>query len=96
MLTLARRADSVSAYVAPQPKRPDLGQVADIVGVTGCREPVAEGPEFVGGHGFCNHATADGLSYCPYHQRQNVASYSRKLISQTLAPFGLRYQKRAA
>ena len=84
MLTLPSRAESVSAYVAPKPSAPDLGQLASIVDVTGCRWPVRDDPEFVGGMAFCNHDAADGSSYCPYHAQQAIAAYSRKLIRATL------------
>lgn len=95
MLTLPERALSVSAYVAPKPVAPDLGQLASIVDVTGCKWPVRDDPEFVGGKAFCNHTAADGSSYCPYHKAK--ATYIPKVKpASSLGSIGLRFEKRAA
>ena len=96
VLTLPARAESVSAYISPPVVKPDEGQLASIVDVTGCKWPVRDDPEFVGGFAFCNHAKADNGPYCPYHAKENVASYSRKLINRTLGSIGLRFGRRAA
>ena len=96
MLTLPARAESVSAYISPPVVKPDEGQLASIVDVTGCKWPVRDDPDFVGGFAFCNHAKADNGPYCPYHAKENVASYSRKLINRTLGSIGLRFGRRAA
>ena len=79
------------AYVPPPPP-PDEGQLASIVDVTGCRWPVKDDPDMIGRQAFCNHAQKDGSAYCPYHASVNVAPYSRKLISKTLASIGLRFK----
>lgn len=84
MLTLPRRAESVSKYVAPAAPKPDEGQLASIVDVKGCRWPVRDDAEFVGGVAFCNHGTDGGSSYCPYHSKKSSAAYSRKLIRKTV------------
>jgi hypothetical protein len=95
MLTLPSRALSVSAYVAPKPVAPDLGQLASIVDVTGCKWPVRDDPEFVGGKAFCNHTAADGSSYCPYHKGRATLTVKVKPVT-SLGPIGLRFEKRAA
>lgn len=82
MLTLPQSAGFVSSYVYPPPRKPDEGQLASIVDVSGCKWPVRDDPEFVGGQAFCNHGT-NGATYCPFHKQASVASYSRSLIRQT-------------
>lgn len=62
---------------------PDFSSAVGIVEVTGCRWAVGYNPEIPGGHLFCNHGTDEGQSYCEFHMRENVASYSRKLIRKT-------------
>lgn len=74
MLTLAESAGSVSRIVSVPVAVPDLGQLASIVDVTGCRWPVRDDAAFVGGVAFCNHSQEDGSSYCPYHAGRNRAS----------------------
>lgn len=83
LTTLASRADSVSAYVQPNPFVPDEGHLASIVDVTGCRWPVKDDPAFVGGVAFCNHAQKDGSSYCAHHAHINKAPYSDELLRRT-------------
>lgn len=82
-LPLPERAASVSSYVAPKLPAPDLGQLASIVDVTGCRWPVTDDAAFIGGVAFCNHGQDEGSSYCPYHRAMNKASYSDELIRRT-------------
>lgn len=85
MFTLPARAEFVlSTYKVPDPRIPDEGQLASIVDVTGCKWPVRDDAEFVGGVAFCNHAVEGDKSYCPYHAQINVASYSRGLIRKTI------------
>jgi len=68
MLSLPERAGSVSAYVTPKIPAPDLGQLASIVDVTGCKWPVRDDPSFIGGQAFCNHEKRDDKGpYCPFH-----------------------------
>lgn len=81
------------ALPVPDP-RPDMGNLASIIDVTGCRWPVKDDPSFIGGVGFCNHDT-DGKTYCPYHTQQSVASYSQTLIKRTTR-HALSVYKRAA
>ena len=95
MLTLPDRAESVSLYVAPKPVEPDLGQLASIVDVTGCKWPVRDDLEFIGGIACCNHVTADGASYCEYHAAQSVSKTQPKPI-MSIGALGLRFGKRAA
>jgi hypothetical protein len=95
MLTLPERAESVLKFVTPKPVAPDLGQLASIVDVTGCKWPVRDDAEFIGGIAFCNHEAADGASYCPYHAEAAKAKVKAKPIL-SLGAFGLRYGKRAA
>ena len=81
MLTLPSSAESVSVYVSPKLAAPDLGQLASIVDVTGCKWPVREDPDFIGGQAFCNHPKRDDDSpYCPYHAAKAKAAYSDVLI----------------
>jgi hypothetical protein len=97
MLTLPSSAESVSAYVAPKLPAPDLGQLASIVDVTGCKWPVREDADFIGGQAFCNHPKRDDDSpYCPYHAKIASTPYRMKLDGKTLAAFGLRFKQRAA
>jgi GcrA cell cycle regulator len=96
MLSLASRAESVSAYVSSRPSVPDQGQLASIIDVTGCRWPVKDDPSFVGGVAFCNHDQKEGSSYCAYHARKAVMPYKPKPIEGTLGPLGLRFPRRAA
>jgi GcrA cell cycle regulator len=84
MLTLPDRADSVLRIVSPPPVVPDQGQLASIVDVTGCRWPVADNPDFVGGVAFCNHSQREKSPYCEYHAQVNVAPYSREAIRRTI------------
>lgn len=85
MFTLPARAEFVlSAYKVPDPRIPDEGQLASIVDVTGCKWPVRDDAEFVGGVAFCNYAVDGDKSYCPYHAQINVASFSRSLIRKTI------------
>ena len=84
MLTLPERAGSVMRIVEPAPTPPDQGQLASIVDVSGCRWPVKDDPEFIGGVAFCNHGQRDGSPYCEYHARVNVAPYSREAIRNTI------------
>lgn len=95
MLTLPRSAESVSKYVAPALPKPDEGQIASIVDVTGCRWPVRDDVEFVGGIAFCNHQAAAGASYCPYHTKVSSAAYSRKLIRETVRSAIFVYERAA-
>ena len=97
MLTLPGRAEFViSKRVSPVIAKPDEGQLASIVDVTGCRWAVSFDEKAPGGHLFCNHATDEGQSYCPYHRQENVASYSRTLISNTVRAAWHAYKARAA
>lgn len=75
---------------------PSLGNLAGILDVTGCRFPVREDADFIGGQAFCNCAQREGSSYCEYHHQLTSTPYKMKLDGKTLAAFGLRYQKRAA
>jgi hypothetical protein len=84
MLTLASENGFVMRIVEPPPVVPDQGQLASIVDVTGCRWPVRDDPDFVGGVAFCNHTQRDGSPYCPYHARENIAPYSREVIRRTI------------
>jgi hypothetical protein len=84
MLTLASSAGSVLRIVEPAPVVPDCGQLASIVDVTGCRWPVKDDPEFVGGVAFCNHAQRENSPYCPYHAQEGVVPYSRETIARTI------------
>jgi hypothetical protein len=95
MLTLPDRAESVSVYVAPKPVAPDLGQLASIVDVTGCKWPVQDDLAFVGGIAFCNHEAADGSSYCPWHRERATLKVKPKPVL-SLGPIGLRFEKRRA
>lgn len=97
MLTLPGRAEFViSAFKAPAMTKPDEGQLASIIDVTGCKWPVKDDPAYVGGVAFCNHHADEGQSYCPYHRAESVASYSRTLISKTVRSAWHVYNKRAA
>jgi GcrA cell cycle regulator len=84
MLTLASESGFVMRTVEPAPTPPDQGQLASIVDVTGCRWPVADNPDFVGGVAFCNHGQRENSPYCEYHARVNVAPYSREAICRTI------------
>lgn len=96
MLTLPVRAEFVlSAYHPPAVTKPDEGQLASIVDVTGCKWPVRDDPEFVGGIACCNHATDEGKPYCPYHTQESIATYSRTLIRKTVKD-AIKTVKRAA
>ena len=84
MLTLPSSAGFVSSFVSPPTPRPDEGQLASIVDVAGCKWPVREDSDFIGGQAFCNHTKRDdGSPYCPFHAAESVASYSRALIRKT-------------
>lgn len=97
MLTLPDRAEFViPAFKSPPVQVPDEGQLASIIDVTGCRWPVKDDPSFVGGMAFCNHATEEGVSYCPYHQQINTATYSKALIRKTINDAVWVYNRRAA
>jgi hypothetical protein len=85
MLTLPECAGSVMRIVEPPPVVPDQGQLASIVDVTGCRWPVRDDPDFIGGVAFCNHPQRDKSPYCPYHARENVAPWSAEAIRRTNA-----------
>jgi GcrA cell cycle regulator len=97
-LALPERADSVSPRVSPivtvSEPAPDLGRLASIVDVTGCRFHVRDDADFVGGVAFCNHPQKEGSSYCPYHAQKASAPFKPKPLS--LGPLGLRFPKRAA
>jgi hypothetical protein len=84
MLTLPERAGSVMRIVEPAPTPPDQGQLASIVDVTGCRWPIKDDPEYIGGVAFCNHSQRENSPYCEYHARVNVASWSREAIRRTI------------
>jgi hypothetical protein len=86
----------VSPIVTVPEPAPDLGQLASIVDVTGCRFHVRDDADFVGGVAFCNHDQKEGSSYCAYHARKAVMPYKPKPIEGTLAPLGLRFPRRAA
>lgn len=84
-MTLPARAGFVFAKIpTTSVAAPDEGQLASIVDVTGCKWPVKDDQDYVGGVAFCNHGTEDGRSYCPYHAAESVASYSRSLVSKTV------------
>jgi hypothetical protein len=85
MLTLPDRVDSMLRIVSPPSVVPDQGQLASIVDVTGCRWPVKDDPDFIGGFAFCNHAPRDGSAYCEYHARMNVAPWSADAKRRTAA-----------
>lgn len=83
MLTLPERAGSVMRIVEPAPTPPDQGQLASIVDVSGCRWPVKDDPEYIGGVAFCNHSQRENSPYCEYHARENVAPWSAEAIRKT-------------
>lgn len=70
MPTLPGAASFVLPMMLPPVKPPDEGQFASILDVTGCRWPVREDRDFVGGHAFCNNPKGNH-SYCEFHQRMN-------------------------
>ena len=78
------------------PPRPDEGQLASIVDVTGCRYPVRDDPAFIGGIAFCNHQQRDGSSYCEDHAKLVAAPYSQKLIERTISSIGWWVDRRVA
>jgi hypothetical protein len=78
----------VSPVVTVSDPAPDLGQLASIVDVTGCRWPVKDDPSFIGGVACCNHTQAKGSSYCPYHTQASVAPYSAELKRRTFKQIG--------
>ena len=97
VLTLPVRAElAISRIVVPTIPRLDEGQIASIVDVTGCRWAVSFSDTAPGGHMFCNHATDEGQSYCPYHKAESVASYSRSLVSKTVRSAWHVYNRRVA
>jgi GcrA cell cycle regulator len=99
-LALPERAESVSPSVSPivtvSEPAPDLGQLASIVDVTGCRWPVRDDADFVGGVAFCNHSQDEGSSYCPYHRAKNKAAYSDELVRRTFKQVNYILKKVAA
>lgn len=96
MLTLPTRAGYVICKrSAPTHPKPDQGQLASIVDVTGCRWPVSYSDTVPGGHLFCNHSVEAG-SYCPYHTHENTAAYSRALIRKTTRAALSAYRAKAA
>lgn len=95
MLSLPERAGFISSHRTPTVPAPDLGHLASIVDVTGCKWPVKDDPDFVGGVAFCNHAKDENSAYCPYHRQQSVASYSRELIRKTTKSALARYKEAA-
>lgn len=90
--------DKFSHRKSGQPCKPkeNEGQIASIVDVTGCRWAVSFSGTAPGGHLFCNHATDEGQSYCPYHKAESVASYSRSLVSKTVRSAWHVYNRRVA
>lgn len=97
MLTLPARAEFViSKRIVPSIPKPDEGQLASIVDVTGCRWPVSFSDTAPGGHLFCNHETDGEHAYCQYHRAEGVASYSRSLISRTVRSAWHAYKVKAA
>ena len=92
MLTLATRAESVSRFVSLPIPAPDEGQLASIVDVTGCKWPVRDDADFVGGVAFCNHATNGGV-YCPHHHEKATMKVKARNV---VVPVGLRFGRRAA
>jgi hypothetical protein len=93
MLTLPQRADGLSAYISPPAPKPDEGQLASIIDVTGCKWPVYDDPSFIGGYALCNHAISGAGPYCPYHKHASVAPYSAKLIHKTMRAVGVRFPR---
>lgn len=74
-----------SVVITPKtPPRPRRKSTVGILDVTGCKWAVGEDDAVIGRHTFCNAATDNGHSYCEEHRRENVASYSRDLISKTI------------
>lgn len=96
MLTLPGRAAFVITAHRQDAAKPDEGQLASIIDVTGCKWPVKDDPSYVGGVAFCNHGTDEGKSYCPYHTAESVASYSRTLIRKTIKDAVFAYNRKAA
>ena len=72
------------AYDVPYVPIPDESRLASIIDVTGCKWPVRDDAEFIGGIACCNHSTPDASPYCEYHAKKAKASYSRTLIRETV------------
>lgn len=73
----------------------DESRLASIIDVTGCKWPVKDDPDRIGGIACCNMDT-DGSAYCEFHKRMNVASYSSSLIRKTTRAALAAYKRRAA
>lgn len=65
--------------VAPAPASASCG----ILDVTGCKWAIGFDDSVIGRYVFCNAETHDE-SYCPFHLKQSVASYSNELIRKTV------------
>lgn len=71
-------------FILPALPVASRGPAVGILDVTGCRWPVADDPEVIGGKCFCNAEKRDGSAYCHAHARASVAPDSRELIRSTV------------
>lgn len=79
----------------PPPAPVRLSPAVGILDVTGCKFPVAENADLIGGYEFCNHKRDGERVYCEHH----AAVAFRKFIpkpGKSLPAIGLRFHRGAA
>jgi len=66
------------------PRTPAVASRIGILDVTGCRWPVADHPDVIGGKCFCNEVQREGSAYCAAHAAESVSRESRETIRMTI------------
>lgn len=66
-----------------------------ILDVTGCKFPVGENADVIGGYEFCNHKRDGQRVYCEHHAAVAYRKFIPKPV-KSLAPIGLRFPRGAA
>ena len=77
----------------PPPVR--VGPAVGLLDVTGCKFPVAENAELIGGWEFCNHKRDGERVYCEHHSAVAYRKFVPKPV-KSLGAIGLRFRKGAS
>ena len=78
----------------PAPVR--LGPAVGVLDVTGCRWPMAENSEVIGGWEFCDHPRDGQLVYCKHHAAVAYRAFVPNLKGKSIGPIGLRFPRGAS
>lgn len=80
----------------PPPAPVRLGPAVGLLDVSGCKWPVAENADLIGGHEFCNHPRDGERVYCEHHYAVAYRKFIPNLKGKSIGPLGLRFPRGAA